>query len=289
MKPMKAVAVTDLSVVRYPVLVTPKIDGIRCILKDGVAYSATMKRIPNQYIQDKLATIKTPYVLDGELTCGNFQETSSAVMSDFKECDFTYHVFDVVNDLAAEWRRTELSCVFQNINVINFLTFWLGMEVQNEHDLIDWVNHYEERGFEGTMLRSPTALYKHGRSTLKEQALLKIKKFSDAEAVIVGIEEEFQNNNEQTTNELGLSTRSTAKANLVGKRTLGAFVCRTSEGIEFKIGSGFTAAQRKQFFTEELIGKLVKYKFFDYGIKEKPPTPCVFRVSQSYRYDGVLK
>jgi len=50
-------------------------------------------------------------------------------------------------------------------------------------------------GFEGVMLRSPSGRYKFGRSTLKENLLLKLKRFEDAEAQIIGFEELSHNAN----------------------------------------------------------------------------------------------
>jgi hypothetical protein len=63
---------------------------------------------------------------------------------------------------------------------------------------------YEElklaKGFEGIMLRDPTRRYKHGRSTLKEGGLAAIKRFVDAEAVIVDSYEQQENTNDKQIN-----------------------------------------------------------------------------------------
>lgn len=45
----------DLSKVRYPVYVSPKLDGIRCIVINGIAMSRSMKPIPNRYIQSQIS------------------------------------------------------------------------------------------------------------------------------------------------------------------------------------------------------------------------------------------
>jgi DNA ligase-1 len=133
-----------------------------------------------------------------------------------------------------------------------------------------------EEGYEGIILRSPNAPYKFGRSTVREGYLLKVKRFEDSEAEIIGFDEEMFNGNEAQTNELGRTKRSTAAQGLVGKQTLGAFRVRDCvSGVEFSIGTGLTAAERQQFWDrqDDFRGKILKYKFFAVGVKVAPRHP----------------
>ena len=62
---------------------------------------------------------------------------------------------------------------------------------------------------------------------------------------------------------------------MVGGDTLGALVCKTADGTEFKIGTGFNASQRAKLWSmrDELKGQLVKYKFQElskYGVPRFP-------------------
>jgi len=125
------------------------------------------------------------------------------------------------------------------------------------------------------MLRSIHGLYKHGRATEKSQDLLKVKRFVDDEATVIGYEEEMYNGNEATTNELGRTERSQHKENLVGKGSLGALVCLTNDNISFKIGTGFDADTRKSLWydKENLVGKIVKFKYFPVGQVIAPRLP----------------
>ena len=41
----------DLDKLQYPIIASAKLDGIRCLIKDGVALSRTLKPIPNKSIQ----------------------------------------------------------------------------------------------------------------------------------------------------------------------------------------------------------------------------------------------
>lgn len=122
----------------------------------------------------------------------------------------------------------------------------------------------------------PYTQYKYGRSTLREGSLLKLKRFKDAEAVVVDFEELMHNDNEAVVNALGLTERSTHKDNKRSAGVLGAFVCQDiNTGVNFSVGTGFTAEQRKEFWDNRsnLLEKIVKYKFFDYSIKKAPRFP----------------
>ena len=92
-----------LSTLEYPVYVIPKLDGIRCVIKDGVAYSRTLKPIPNKHIQNEVR--KYPYLhgADGELIIGHpasptvYRDTNSFVMSHDKVGEFSFYMFDIWN------------------------------------------------------------------------------------------------------------------------------------------------------------------------------------------------
>jgi len=82
------------------------------------------------------------------------------------------------------------------------------------------------------------------------------------------MEEEMYNGNEAETNELGRTKRSTKKAGLSGKGTMGALeVLAPGFPTPFNIGTGFDADDRKYFWgnREALMGKFVKYKYFPIG------------------------
>jgi len=150
--------------------------------------------------------------------------------------------------------------------------------VGNRFDLQHAEEHFLDQGYEGVMLRAyhgPSSYYKFGRSTVKEGGLLKLKRFVDSEARVVGVEEEMANMNEATTDALGHTKRSAHAEGKVGKGRLGALICETPEGVRFNIGTGFDAAQRELFWRErdKLIGQLAKYKHFPIGVKDAPRFP----------------
>lgn len=285
MKPMLADALEGAP--KFPVLASPKIDGIRClIIADGhlaMAVSRSLKPIRNEFVQ-KILSDRRLVGLDGELVVGEphakdcMQATTSGVMSADGEPDFTFWVFDRHDKPGLSWwDRTERFRSSRRRCLPARVRFLPQTLVESQAQLDAFEAECLEQGYEGVMLRQPEAPYKFGRSRNSDGALLKLKRFEDAEAEIVGFEEEMHNTNQATKDALGHTERSTAKAGMVGKGTLGALVCRTPEGVEFNIGSGFTALQRETFWRcgrNELLGKIVKYKHFAAGgVKVAPRFP----------------
>jgi DNA ligase-1 len=280
MKPMLA-AKADLSKIHYHTFCSPKIDGIRVIVKDCQVLSRTLKPIPNLYIQQELG-IHDNEGLDGEITIGKpneeniMQKTTSGVMSIKGTPNFTYSVFDLWNfpDLPYMERYKLLK---DRIGGDERVILVPQTRVRNRDELEIYERVCLEEGYEGIMIRGIYSPYKYGRSTMKEGYLLKFKRFADDEAIIIGLEEQMHNENEAKVDALGYTKRSTHKDNKSPMNILGALrVKDIKSGIEFNIGTGFTLEQRVEFWDigESLLGKTVKYKHFAVtGVKEAPRFP----------------
>jgi len=261
------------------VLASPKLDGVRCCIVEGKALSRTLKPIPNAYIQHWLSHERFNG-LDGELIVGHptsktcYRDTVSGVMSIDGSPDFTFYVFDLHDsDKGFQGRYAELGRRFRTAFSIARLPHTV---VRNAADLLAYEEEQITEGYEGIILRGMDAPYKFGRSTVKEGYMLKCKRFTDAEAEIIGFEEEMFNGNEATTNELGRTKRSSHAAGKVGKGTLGAFLVRdAATGVEFSVGTGLTADERALCWKERhaLVGELIKYKSFEVGVLSKPRHP----------------
>lgn len=268
----------DLHRLTYPLLASPKLDGIRAVVLNDQLVSRTLKPIPNNFIRNALSHPQFDG-LDGELIVGDptdpgiYLKTNSAVMSVDGEPDFTYFVFDQHNMTTAFSERLK----HLNFRSRGPRVVVLGhVEIKDEKALVEYQEWCLQQGYEGVMLRKPSASYKYGRSTLKEQTLVKLKVFDDSEATVLAMTEEMHNANEATTNALGHTERSSHKENKVGKGRMGTLVCRDLEtNIDFEIGTGFTAQQRQELWDQatDVVGRVVKYKFFSHGVKEKPRHP----------------
>lgn len=285
-RPNLAATLTKPELIKFPVWASPKIDGIRCTVFGGVAYSRSLKPIPNLYVQEWAAgNYKMLEGLDGELVVGsatyaNCMQNSMAVMRRAGEPDFTFFVFDYVDrfNQGFDVRYLNLQDDFgPDYPIPGRVSLLLQSLSANIESLDKLEAEYLEHGYEGMMIRSPDAPYKFGRSTEREGGLVKVKRFTDAEAEVIGFEEEMHNGNESRRDNLGRAERSSVSSGLIGKQTLGALRCRTPEGIEFNIGTGFTAEQRAEYWqtvkASELLGAVVKYKYFCHGIKESPRHP----------------
>ena len=111
---------------------------------------------------------------------------------------------------------------------------------------------------------------------MTEQWLMKLKRFEDFEAVVVGFEEKMHNENDLEQNELGHAKRSSKRAGLVPAGVLGALVCRSDDYVEtFNVGSGFDDAVKREIWEnrEKYLGKLAKIKHQPAGAKDKPRFP----------------
>lgn len=287
MKPMLAgKAPAKFAPSAFPMLASPKVDGIRAVVKDDVLVSRTLKPIPNNYVQDTLG-LSILNGLDGELTVGPpnaknvMQATTSGVMSEDGEPDFTWWVFDYWTNTGTpfvdRYKRMEEAFNIGFGNLHPRVKLLKHVLVENEEQL----NAYEEvtlaEGYEGVMLRSLAGPYKYGRSTTNEGYLLKLKRFADSEAVVIGFEEKLHNANEATVDERGYTKRSSHQENKVPMNTLGALRVRdVKTGIEFSIGSGFDDLTRKKIWDlkSAYLGQLVTYKHFDLaGVVAAPRFP----------------
>lgn len=283
---------SDLDGLNYSTLLgSPKFDGIRAVVdQDYRLLSRKLKEIPNRDLRSLFGE-SWLWGVDGELICGDptsedcYQRTQSAVMShespDSKQVKF--YLFDYFGsgfDIPYYERRDRL------INLVWSLPAGLKRRVvvvdqtpvSSRPELDRFERDNVAQGYEGIMLRSSTARYKRGRSTLTEACLMKFKRFVDGECRVLAVRELEVNMNEAKTNELGFSKRSSAKAGKVRGGTLGGFrVVDLKSGIEFDIGTGLglTAELRAELWEKRksLVGQLIKYRYQTTGVKERPRFP----------------
>lgn len=288
-KPMLAVA-AEISEVKFPVMASVKLDGLRGCIFGGMVYSRSLKPIPNRSIQEWCKLNQEALEgLDGEFIVGSasddlvFSQTTSFVMSHDKVQEFSFFVFDYVDETKTAFERYQHLLQLQvQGNLPSNVWVVTQTKIENQEQLEAFEKDALEQGFEGTMLKSLEGKYKFGRSTVKSQQLLKRKLFVDSEFEIVGFEPKYHNTNEAVVNELGRTARSTSKEGLVALDTLGALLCKTPSGTIFGVGTGFDDALRQELWNnrESLLGQLAKVKYFEVGMQgDTPrfPTFCAIR------------
>lgn len=285
-RPMLAAseAVQDLKSIRYPVLTSPKIDGIRCLIKGGKTKTRKFKSIPNDYIREQLEQYGIDG-MDGEITIPNstFNEIQSQVMRFADTPSFRYLLFDFCRDGELDHPFSARINTLRKVSPI--FPSWIQMLPQHlVHDasqLATLEKHYLGLGYEGLVTRDPAGPYKLGRSTRNQEWALKIVRFEYGEAKVVGLEEGQRNENPKEENELGLTKRSHKMEGMVPNDTLGKFVVQgmgdhSHFGI-FQIGTGdgLTHALRQEIWDDKdrFMGQIVRFKYKPYGVKDKPRMP----------------
>lgn len=281
-RPMLAAKLKDVDQIKWPMIATPKVDGIRCLNPDGRILSRSFKPIRNLYINTLLSKI-LPIGSDGELfSSDNFQDCTSDIMSVYGNPDFVYCMFDLATNLDTpyierlkaldDWIKSSDKLVSRFVKVLPYTV------INSKEEFIDYSYKMVSDGYEGSIIRTPNSPYKCGRSTWNEKYLVKWKPLKDSEAIVTGFEEMYHNENISFTNELGLSSRSTSIIGKVPAGTLGNFIAvDITTGVEFKCGTGknLTDSIRREIWKnkELYLGRIFKYKYQAHGMKEKPRQP----------------
>lgn len=293
MRPMRAATLLEsgLDSLKYPLYLSPKLDGIRCVIKNGLPLTRTLKLLPNKRIRKLLSCC--PEGLDGELIVGDptdkdvFSRTQSVVMSGEGEiADFKFYVFDRWNqpDIFFDARHNGLKIVMEHMVQYRGHDWLAHVEqhmVRSLDELLELEQRYRSAGYEGVMLRSPVANYKFGDSRLSDGALMKFKRWQDAEAKIISVIEGTTNLSDPEIDERGYIFRPVLAHATVGRGTLGAFVCELPNGVKFKVGNGMSEELKAELWAQKdnLIGRWITFKYQDLTKDGKPrfPTFKAFR------------
>lgn len=233
-------------------LISEKFDGVRAVW-DGSALYTRQGNVINAPVWFTIHFPITP--LDGELWLGHHQfgALSGAVRKnmpiDAEWHGITYNVFELPNASGTfEMRAKRIVDIVKQTNVAH-LKGIAQFRVKDEAELNKWLKQVVATGGEGLMLHRADALYVTGRS----EALLKLKLVYDAEAKVIAY--------------------TAGRGKYKGK--LGAIVVETPEGIRFKLGTGFSDAQREN---PPKIGSLVTYTYRDKTQTGKPKFASFLRV-----------
>ena len=303
-KPMLA-SDWDENKITFPCAAQPKIDGVRAMHMLGGLTGRSLKKHANKHTTEKFSHPALAG-LDGEMAADDVTHpdlctlTSSALSSIQGEPDIRWYLFDYVTE------RTELMpyqerylAMLDRVHELKDEVEHLAMHLKivpsvvcnNMEELLALEELWLDEGYEGVIIRKPDAPFKRGRSTVREGGLLRIKRFIEEEAEVIGIEEGQTNLNEKQTNELGNSFRSTHQENMVPNGQVGSLTCRMlkdvfdpqkkdklllAKGQIVTVSPGkMTADQRKYYFQNphEIVNQIVKFKFFPKGGKDKPRFP----------------
>ena len=298
-RPMLAATVSydDLDRVEWPVLCSPKVDGIRVLMHPELGpVTRSFKTLPNCYVCEELIRHAGRTYFDGELVAVDdngkplpFSQTMSAMMSRDGQPIWRYLVFDCFEkpewDFATRHQHARHLCHRVGWPTIKILEHTV---IEDMEAFIKYATNCLDWGFEGSIIRSKAGIYKNGRSTLQQGWLLKYKQWADAEGTIVGFRELMHNDNPDIRDSFDLAKRSSAKGNMVPMDTLGALIIETTWG-EIRVGSGFDAYTRQEIWDRNItalgieniemgmsqpdIGRTITFKYQVFGVKDKPRFP----------------
>lgn len=267
-RPMLAHSYDDYpNKVSFPLLVQPKLDGIRCLayLKDGkvILLSRQMKEFNHlnhirQVLLETFFKVNRSIILDGELYAHGmeFQTIISAVKRDEVSKDTSKIKYNIYDNIHAEYGCYTRLKYLENLYVQfrqehrDILKFVETKMVNNVADIDKWHEHYTKQGYEGIMLRNTHGMYVQDKRSFD---LLKYKKFKDQEFLIIGAEEN--------------------KGKCKGQCSL---ICETKEGTQFKVKPEGSDSERRKYWDDwvdgKLKGKYITVRFFSWS-DSVPPVP----------------
>ena len=193
--------------------------------------------------------------LDGELWLdrGQFDAVSGAVRKDkpinTEWRDISYMLFELPNAAGTFNARAKQIQQIIDLANVSHLKAVAQFELKDGTALKFKLKQVVADGAEGLMLHKADALY----VTRRNDALLKLKPYYDADATVIG------------------HTPGRGKY----KNKLEALILETPEGIRFKLGTGFSDAQREN---PPKIGSLVTYSYHNKTKNGKPKFASFLRV-----------
>ena len=291
---------TDLDEVKYPILASFKLDGIRCLFIKGEMLSRSLKPIVNKQLREKFKkliewTKKNNVILDGEIYSPDltFQEITRYVMTkDFNDPKsikkhgeiliipehLKFYCFDMIgeNNLGEfEYNETFMSRTLGVMALIlAFKDILVPIHQENINSSLmvsEYFEHALENGYEGLILKDPNGRYKTGRGTIKEGLIYKVKPFKSIEAKVVNVIQatEVDPNAEKKINELGRSETSRKKNDrlLIEKASA---VSVYYEDKLLKVTLAMTDLEKEEIWKnkDKYIGKWIEYKYLVIGMKD---------------------
>ena len=249
----KKIAASNIPI---PCCVQPKIDGVRCIVVPGVGLFSRLRKPFRTiaHVWTEVSKLDPTVVYDGELYSPylTFEELVSAIKSGCSDDRINYFVYDIIVDnvpyLARKERLDTIMSGSTGSSFAHIIKVPTGM-CSDANQIDVYHSSFLDDGYEGTIIRDPTALYNHGRSGT---ALVKYKNFVDAEFEIVGYRE---------------GTGRDASCVI--------WLCAGSGG-DFWCKPQGTIAERQRAYQDapRLVGKMLTVRYQELSSKGTPRFPC---------------
>lgn len=253
--------------VTYPLYSQPKLDGVRCIVKEDGMYTRTGKPIDSApHIFTALAPLfanDPDLIFDGELYCDKYANDFNAIVSLVKKTKPTakdladsakvieYHIYDLPSHKGTFSERcaelTSMSLPSKCCKKVNTVIVRKQKEVDLQYEV------YIAQGYEGQMIRVDSK-YENKRSN----SLLKDKSFIDQEYTITGVIEGNGN-----------------LAGMVGALEFDCPTATTSSFFNASVNGGWEHLKQLWKDRESLIGQTATVKYFNLTPDGVPRFPKV--------------
>lgn len=207
--------------IKFPVLSQPKLDGIRCVAtKDGLFTRNGKKIVSCPHVEEVVRDLVQEYTLDGELYNHSLRDDFNQIVSLVKKQKpspedldksrelIQYWIFDFYSPLPALDRSREIIERFGRKHTVGLIS-----DICTDKDQLDNLfKEYQVRGYEGQMVRSLEAPYRHERTT----DLLKRKVMQTEEFLILDVLEGKGNRSGMAGSILLQSSEGTFNSSIVG-------------------------------------------------------------------------
>ncbi|MFO7766249.1 MAG: DNA ligase [Pelovirga sp.] len=228
-----------------------KLDGIRAYWDGSTLYSKNGTRLapPPEFTADL-----PPFPLEGELWGGRntFEQTASIVMRQQAHAGWLtlrLAVFDVPAASGPFHQRIKQADSWFDQHPSPYAFVIDQFVVENYAHLQQELKRIEGLGGEGLIVRDPDSAYQGGRSP----HILKVKQSYDAEATVIA--------------HLPGQGRNSGR--------LGALLVKGDNGVEFRIGSGLSDAERDH---PPAIGTVITYQYYGHYSSGIPKFPSYLRL-----------
>lgn len=189
----------NLSKVTFPAYIQPKLDGYRMLYNTTTKdlYTRTGGIMDKLLFPDIVADLKglpEGYILDGEFYSKDlpFEELGIIRKKKLNPVEkekmklIKYYVYDLIipSDLDKTfYERQTVLFEFLFLKEMQYIQMLETFPVKSEEDIKCYHSHFVTTGFEGTIVRNASSVYRVG---MRSNDLLKYKDFQDAEFPIVG-------------------------------------------------------------------------------------------------------
>lgn len=271
----------------------PKLNGHRIIWDGEKLWTRQGKLVVSvPGIVEQLQQYFKNIPVDGELYCHgmSFQQITQTgrktvnIKDDENLCMYIYDLPEENLEFKHRWHKltVDYNKVFKKASRLKLVDCIYQPSITKEQ-----INNPQKlnifgKTHEGTMLRNENGFYKFGK---RSSDLLKIKKFQDTEATIIGVTQ--LNTFEKIEVPEGTpGSRKKSDGTYVknGKASpqemIGALVCKLQNNIVFEIGSGFTHEERKKYWKHPPIDKIVTFQYQELSPDGVPLFPSFLRMKE---------